>query len=302
MPSATCSVSPRPMSSDRASSRAWDEQARPACHRHLRTHDSTRTDRGTSRTRRGPGGQSSASSYESSTRTLSTSSRFSPGPSSAPSCYSAHTSPYRSKNRLMNLWFWFQKTPPWFRVGACSSVGGAVIACQISYGYFGRGINVRLGGPPRRGCPPGAQHPLRERRSRAQLITSSDSSVISRLMRSASAMSGLSNDPIDTRLPTATGSRAAGAPDAGIAPTRQVVQRREVFGEPQRMPLGDDVEHRADADAARRRHKLLELDQVADRTAYTVRRTVSHRATDRRVLTFPMSSNRSCACQKSFCS
>ena len=34
-------------------------------------------------------------------------------------------------------------------------------------------------------------------------------------------------------------------------PTREVVQRREVLGQSQRVPLGDDVEHRPDADAAR---------------------------------------------------
>src|SRR4029077_2604077 len=47
-------------------------------------------------------------------------------------------------------------------------------------------------------------------------------------------------------------ARHGAPPDAEDRPTaRQVVQRRKVFGEPQRMPLGDDVEHRADADAAR---------------------------------------------------
>ena len=79
-------------------------------------------------------------------------------------------------------------------------------------------------------------------RYQASLMTSIDSSKISRLMRSCSADISLS--PLATTVPNAHASRHGASADTELHPTAgDDVGEREVLGEPQRMPLRHDIEH-----------------------------------------------------------
>ena len=111
----------------------------------------------------------------------------------------------------MNEWWQFQNTPPQPALGTCSSEGGEVIACQISYGWSGCGTSVSCStNPPRSGIPGGGKSNTspwyeNESLSSASRTTSIASSNILRLSSSAATWSGLSKLPI--LVPSGSASR-----------------------------------------------------------------------------------------------